>query len=187
MATWISGVFALLAVLLGELNTVAQFVSVLFLTLYIAINPSAAIETLVAEPSYRPKIKIPWYVSLLGALGAVGVMYLISPLACLLALGLELLLLFWLFSRSLEQKWGDVVAGFWLQTTRFSLLKLSRRSIHARNWRPMILLFVRDIESRMSLVKLAGALGQNHGVLTIVKLITNQPDITAQECDSIKI
>jgi hypothetical protein len=181
IATWISGVIALLAVFLGELNTVAQFVSVLFLTLYIAINLSAAIETLVAEPSYRPKIKIPWYVSLLGAMGAIGVMYLISPLACIIALGLELVLLFWLFSRSLEQKWGDVFAGFWMLVTRFSLLKLSQRSIHARNWRPMILLFAQDIDSRIELVKLAGALGQNHGVLTIIRLITNQPDLKPQE------
>ncbi|NND32364.1 MAG: amino acid permease, partial [Saprospiraceae bacterium] len=183
VATWISGIIALAAVFLGNLNTVAQFVSVLFLTLYIAINLSAAIETLVAEPSYRPRIKIPWYISMLGALGAIGVMYLINPLACLLSLGLELLLLFWLFSRSLEQKWGDVVAGFWMLMTRFSLLKLSQRSIHARNWRPMLLLFVKNLESRMELVKLAEAMGQNHGILTIVRLITDQPDLNSQGSD----
>ncbi|NNC70461.1 MAG: amino acid permease, partial [Flavobacteriaceae bacterium] len=68
IATWISGVIALGAVFLGGLNTIAQFVSVLFLTLYVAVNVSAAVEQLIKEPSYRPKIHVPWYISLLGAI-----------------------------------------------------------------------------------------------------------------------
>ncbi len=181
IATWISGAIALVAVGLGELNTVAQFVSVLFLTLYVAINLSAAIETLVAEPSYRPRIKVPWYISLIGALGAIAVMALISPLACFAALGLEAVLLFWLFSRSLEQQWGDVAAGLWMNMARYALLKLGNRDIHPRNWRPMILLFVKNIEKRIQLVKLAEALGQNHGVLTIAQLIMDKDHLAPHE------
>lgn len=171
IATWVSGAIALIAVLLGELNTVAQFVSVLFLTLYVAINLSAAIETLVAEPSYRPQIKVPWYVSLLGALGAIGVMYLINPIACAIALGLEIVLLTYLRSRSLEQRWGDVAAGFWMNLSRYALMRLNNRKIHPRNWRPIVLLFVKDINKRIELVRLAAALGQNNGILTIAKLL----------------
>ncbi len=181
VATWISGALALGAVLLGDLNTVAQFVSVLFLTLYVAINVSAAIEQLVAEPSYRPRIKVPWYVSLLGAAGAIGVMFLVSPLACLLALTLEAVLYGWLKSRSLEQRWGDVSAGFWYNISRYSLLQLGKRKIHARNWRPLLLLFVQDIESRIQLVKLVEALGQNHGVLTIAKLLLGDEKVPYEE------
>ncbi|MFH1575161.1 MAG: Na-K-Cl cotransporter, partial [Acidobacteriota bacterium] len=51
VATWICGGMALAAVLLGGLNTVAQFVTVLFLTLYVTINLSAGIEDLVGDPS----------------------------------------------------------------------------------------------------------------------------------------
>ncbi|KAA3624474.1 MAG: amino acid permease [Bacteroidetes bacterium] len=171
VATWVSGGIALLAVALGELNTVAKFVSVLFLTLYVAVQLSAAIETLVAEPSYRPKIKVPWYVSLIGALGAIVVMYLISPLACLLAFLLEGALLVFLFTRSLEQQWGDVAAGFWLKLARLSLLKVSQRKIHKRNWRPLMLLFVNDINTRIPQVKLATSLGQNYGVVSVAKLL----------------
>ena len=68
IATWISGIIAIAAVFLGGLNTIAQYVSVLFLTLYVAVNVSAAVEQLIKEPSYRPKIHVPWFVSLLGAL-----------------------------------------------------------------------------------------------------------------------
>jgi amino acid transporter len=171
IATWITGSIALIAVALGELNTVAKFVTVLFLTLYVVINLVAAIEKLVSEPSYRPKINIPWYVSMLGAVGALFVMYLISPLALLFAVGLELAVYIYFRKKTLEQQWGDVNAGFWMRMARFALLQLNRKVISARNWRPLILVFVKDINERIELVKLAAALGQNKGVLTISELI----------------
>ena len=44
IAAWVSGAIALGAVALGGLNAVAQFVTILFLTLYVTINLSAAAE-----------------------------------------------------------------------------------------------------------------------------------------------
>jgi amino acid transporter len=74
IATWVSGAIALAAVALGGLNAVAQFVTILFLTLYVTINLAAAIENLVGDPSFRPTIRVPWWVSLLGSIGAIAVM-----------------------------------------------------------------------------------------------------------------
>jgi len=171
IATWITGGIALAAVALGDLNTVAKFVTVLFLTLYVVINLVAAVEKLVAEPSYRPRINIPWYLSMAGALGALFVMYLISPVALVLAVSLELAFYIYFRKKALEQQWGDVNAGFWMKIARFALLRMNRRAISARNWRPLIIVFVKDIKERIELVKLAAAFGQNRGVLTISKLL----------------
>jgi amino acid transporter len=171
VATWVTGGIALLAVALGDLNTVAKYVTVIFLTLYVVINLVAAIEKLVAEPSFRPKFHVAWYLSLTGAIAALIVMYLISPLAMLIALGLELGFYFYLKKRALEQQWGDVNAGFWVQIARFALLRMNQRKVSARNWRPKLLVFVKDIHERIELVKLAAALGQNRGVLTVSKMV----------------
>ncbi|MBT8270479.1 MAG: amino acid permease, partial [Bacteroidia bacterium] len=172
VATWISGFLALSAVFIGGLNTLAQFVSVLFLTLYVAVNVSAAVEQLIKEPSYRPKVHVPWYVSLFGAAGAMIVMWLISPLAFILALGLEALIFIYLISRKMEQQWGDASTGIWMHISRYALLKLNAKKITPRNWRPIIILFVNNLKDYMNLVKFAEMLGQNSGVLTISKLIT---------------
>ncbi|HEB61858.1 MAG TPA: amino acid permease, partial [Bacteroidetes bacterium] len=171
VATWVSGAIALAAVTLGNLNTIAQYVSVLFLTLYVAINISAAVEELVKEPSYRPKLKVPWYISMLGALGAIWVMYLINPYACIFALVLESAIFIYLKSKSLEQQWGDATSGLWINVARYALLQLNKKKLLSRNWRPFMLLFVSDVKERFQLVKLAAALGQNRGVLTVSKLI----------------
>jgi|AntRauTorckE6833_2_1112554.scaffolds.fasta_scaffold13445_1 amino acid transporter len=183
IATWITGGIALAAVALGSLDTVAKFVTVLFLTLYVIINLVAAIEKLVAEPSYRPKVNIAWYWSLTGALSALFIMYLISPIALVAALGLEAACYAYFKKKALEQQWGDVKSGLWMKVARFSLLRMNEQQISARNWRPVILLFAKNIADRIELVKLAAAFGQNRGVFTISKLLfaRNEPSRTRKK------
>ncbi len=176
IATWITGAVALAAVALGDLNTVAEFVTVLFLTLYVVINLVAAIEKIVAEPSYRPKVNVPWPVSLFGALGSLYVIYLINHLALIGAIALELGFYIYFRKKALEQQWGDVNAGFWMKMARFSLLRLSARNVRARNWRPLMLLFAEDIKDRIELVRLAGSFGQNRGILSISKLLLSEKE-----------
>lgn len=171
IATWISGGIALIAVALGGLNTIAQFVTVLFLTLYVTINLSAAIEALVGDPSYRPTINVPWYVAMTGSLGAVVVMFLISPIACIIAIILELLLYLLLRRRAIRKRWGDVRAGLWVALARFTLLQLREYSTDARNWRPQILLFAGDTTKRIGLVRMASWFNQNRGLVTVCQLI----------------
>lgn len=171
VATWASGAIALAAVTLGELNAVAQFVTILFLTLYVTINLSAGLEQLVGDPSYRPTINVPWYVSLLGSLGAIFVMFLINPYACVVALIVELSLYLYLRRRSTRQRWGDVRAGLWVALARFALLRLRHERHDPRNWRPHILLYVGDTAKRIGLVRLANWFNQNRGVVTSCQLI----------------
>jgi len=172
IATYISGIIALAAVFLGSLNTLAQYVSVLFLTLYVAVNVSAAIEKFIKEPSYRPTIHVPWFVSLIGAAAAFLVMLLINPLASVFAFGLEVVILLYLFNKKYEQKWGDAATGVWMQLSRYTLLKLNSKRIHPRNWRPIIILFVNNLKEHLDIVKFTEMLGQNSGILTISKLVT---------------
>ena len=171
VATWMSGAIALSAVALGGLNAVAQFVTILFLTLYILINLAAGIEKLVGDPSYRPTIHVPWWLSMLGALGTLVVMFLISPLACGLALVLETVLYLLLRQRALQKQWGDVRAGLWVAVARFALIKLRRHKSDPRNWRPHILLFTRDSAAQLPLARLACDFHHDRGVVTACKLV----------------
>ncbi|MDP6041604.1 MAG: amino acid permease, partial [Candidatus Latescibacteria bacterium] len=186
IATWVSGAIALTAVALGGLNAVAQFVTILFLTLYVTVNLSAAVEKLAGDPSFRPTINVPWYISLLGSLGAIGVMFLISPYACVAAIGLEFLLYLYLRRKVMQKRWGDVRAGLWVALARFALLQLKNHASDRRNWRPHILLFSGDPSKRIGLVRLASWFNQNRGIVTTCQLlsgnlITETTDIERQK------
>lgn len=171
LSTWVTGAIALTAVALGNLNAVAQFVTILFLTLYVIINLSAAIEKLVGDPSYRPTITVPWFVSLIGSLGALFVMFLINPVACGIAATIEICIFLYLRRKTLTKRWGDVRAGMWLSLARFSLLKLRRHQIEPRNWRPHIIAFTEDVSRQLDLVYLATCFNQNRGIVTACQII----------------
>lgn len=171
ISTWVTGMIALAAVLLGNLNAVAQFVTILFLTLYIVINLAAAIEKLVADPSYRPTINVPWYVSLIGSAGALFVMFLINAAACIVAVILEISIYAYLRRKALGKRWGDVRAGAWLSLARFALLKLRKYEVDPRNWRPHILTFTEDISKEIDLVYVANCFNQGRGIMTTCKII----------------
>jgi len=186
IATWVSGAIALAAVALGGLNAVAQFVTILFLTLYVTINLAAALENLVGDPSFRPTIRVPWWVSALGSFGAIAVMFLISPLACVAAVVLEFGLYLVIRRRVLRRDWGDVRAGMWITLARFALLKLRENRTDPRNWRPHILLLAGDPGKRINLVRLASWFNQDRGIITACRLLTGDLQDGTIEIDRIQ-
>lgn len=171
IATWVTGAMALAAVGLGDLNAVGRWVTIFFLTLYVMINLAAALEKLAGDPYYRPTIRVPWAISLLGSMGAILVMFLINPMVCILALLLEYILYLLLRRRALKSSWGDVRVGLWTAIARFSLMRLRNLTWHPRNWRPQILVFTSNPINRLGLVRLATWFNQNRGVVTVCQLM----------------
>ncbi len=171
IATWVTGCIALLAVALGDLNAVGRWVTIFFLTLYVAINLAAVIERLVGDVSYRPTIKVHWIISLFGSIGAGVVMFLINPIACVVAISLEILIYWYLKRKALKSSWGDVRAGLWSSIARVALVKLKEKQTHARNWRPNIILFSSNPKRLMKLTRTANWFNQNKGVVTVCRTI----------------
>jgi amino acid transporter len=161
---------ALCAVLLGNLNAVATVLTMFFLTTYGTLNAVAGIEALVGDPSFRPRIRIPWVVSLLGALGCLVAMFAISPTACMVAILIEGALFYYLRRRSLEAAFGDVRGGVLLSSARFALLGLRESRVEPRNWRPHILVFNTDFEASIPAIRIADAFSHHRGIVSVVTL-----------------
>lgn len=162
---------ALSAVFLGDLNSVATVVTMFFLSVYGIINLVAAMEKLSGNPSWRPRVDVPWWLSLFGALACFAVMMLIHLPASLIAISIELLL--WLLlKRHLRFKArGDIRRDIYQALVRWSLLQLAEKPMTARNWRPHVLVFVGDIEKRLDLVRYAAWFSEERGVVTVSELI----------------
>lgn len=171
VALRISGLVALGAVLLGDLNVVASVVSMFFLTTYGMLNLAAALEDLVKDPSYRPQIRIPWFISLAGALGCFVAMFAINPLAFLAAVVVEFVIWWVLRRRSLEATWGDLRSGLWMALVRFSMVQLRTARVDARNWRPHILFFTANVERNLGSVRMVSNFSQDHGLVTVSTLL----------------
>ena len=182
-ATWTAGIIALSAVLLGDLNAVAKLVTILFLTLYMVENLVATLENVVKDPSYRPTLKIHWSISLLGVVGILIVMMLISVRYSVMALVLEAIVWMYLRRKNLVATWGDVWAGIWGSVARLSLYKLIGQISVPRSWRPHILLFADDLKERIGQARIASWFNQSSGILTICEVMEGnlETDIEAAQ------
>ena len=89
---------ALVAVWFGDLNLIAPILTMFFLTTYGVLNIAAGIERFLGSPSFRPRLRVHWIFSLLGAAGCASVMFLINPLATVIAGMFVLGVFVWLVS-----------------------------------------------------------------------------------------
>ncbi len=178
LGTLLTLVVALIAVSLGNLNVIAPILTMFFLTTYGVLNLTAGIENILKSPSFRPKFKIHWFFSLLGAGGCISVMILINAAATAVALAFVVGIFIWLRSRQLKSAWGDVRRGIWMALTRAGLMQMHSEE-DAKTWRPHPLVFSGVPTKRFHLVEFAYALTLNRGILTLSTILKNR-EMTSQ-------
>lgn len=171
VAVLLSASIAVVVIWLGDLDFVAPIISMFFLNTYGMVNLVASIENVVGNPSYRPQFKIPWIVSMIGAIGCYGAMFLISPLATVIAIIITYGVFFALERRQVRSTWGDVKSGIWIAIARAALLQLEKEPYSSKNWRPNIIVFTGQPHNREQLVAMADWLSRGRGIVTFTQLI----------------
>ncbi|SMO44597.1 amino acid permease [Gracilimonas mengyeensis] len=169
---------ALAAVWLGDLNMIAPILTMFFLTTYGVLNITAGIERLLNSPSFRPKFKVHWAFSLLGAAGCIAVMFLINTVATIIAFVFVVLIFLWLEQREMKAAWGDVRNGIWMAITRAGLMRIGVEE-ESKTWRPHPLVLSGAPTKRWHLIELASSLTHNRGILTVATVLTSS-DIAAK-------
>lgn len=170
---------ALGAVAMGDLNLIAPILTMFFLTTYGVLNIAAGTERLLGSPSFRPKFKVHWIFSLLGAIGCISVMFLINPVATGIALVFVAIIYAWLESRELKTTWGDVRRGIWMAFVRAGLMRIDDNK-EEKTWRPHPLVLSGSPTRRWHLIEFASSLTQGRGILTISSVLTSD-NVRAQQ------
>jgi amino acid transporter len=173
-AVIITSAIAVVVIWMGNLDFVAPIITMFFLNTYGMINLMAGIERLVANPSFRPQFKVPWFVSIVGAIGCYGAMCLINASATVVAILISYGVFLVLHRRSLQQDWGDVRSGVWYTVARFGLVRLDREPWHVKNWRPNIVVFTSLSRYREHLMELGAWLCSGRGVASFWHLLLGE-------------
>jgi len=169
IAILLTFIIALGGILIGDLNTIARVVSMFFIAAYGFINLAFALESW-ASTDFRPYFKIPRWVGWLGFAASIIVMIQIDIFAMFVAFILIWGVWFLMKKREQELDPGDVWQSVWANVIRHSLFKMNARGIEERNWKPNIMLFTGNPDTRYRLIELGKALIANHGLLTIINL-----------------
>ena len=164
-------------VLAGDLDAIAPVITMFFLLTYGTVNLACFTESITRNPSFRPTFRAHhWMLALLGALGCVGVMFLIDAAWAAAAIGLAALLYFLIARAEILVQWGDVGSGLAYQRARNALLRLESERYHPKNWRPSILALSGGAYNRLHLAEYAAWLTADSGIVSIGQIIRGDLD-----------
>lgn len=166
IATWVSSAIAIAFVVVGDVDFIAQILSMFFMLTYGALCTVSFLEYFAGNPSYRPTFHSRWYFSLLGAV-MCGVM-MIQMNAFYAFVAASLMVAIYLGLRRTRQGEHDLAAIF--QGTMFQLtrrLQITLQKNHASSseegWRPSIVALTRFGDRRLGHFDLLRWICHRHG------------------------
>lgn len=173
-ATLISSVVALTFVALGNVDFVAQIITMFFMVTYGALCTVSFLEHFAANPSYRPTFRSRWYVSLLGAVMCFMIMFQINAFYALLAILLMTGIYQGLrYSRRGKRSFSAILEGVMFQLSRRLQIALQRSllSSQARDWRPSFVSISRHSLDRVAHFELLRWLCHRHGFGELIHFV----------------
>jgi hypothetical protein len=173
-ATIFTGAVALVIVALGNVDLVARLISMFFMVTYGALCTISFLEHFAASPGYRPTFRSRWYVSLLGAVMCVLMMFQMDPVYALLSIG-AMFGLYWLtrytHAGAGDTDVADLFRGVMGQATRWMRIRLHGSRQAGGTWRPSILaLGERSFDQRGGALRLLSWLCAKQGFGTYLHL-----------------
>jgi len=170
-ATVLTFVIALLVIWAGDLNAVAEVITMFFLIAYGMINLSAFVESKGANPSFRPRFRaFHWSTALLGAIGCLVAMLKINETYAMISFAIVGSLYFYLKKRDIQATFGDAKRGFLFSRTRENLFQLQRSRWHPKNWRPTLVSISRDPLAEDNLIQVGAWLEAQRGLYTVAQI-----------------
>lgn len=179
LAILLTGAIAQLAILIGDVNTIAPIITTFFCLAYSLVNMSLLLVYLSGTPNFRPRFKYwHWSTALLGFALNFGVMWALSWLYSLVACVIFVALVLWLSYGYVPNKnieWGDARTALIFHQIRKFLLKLNlvqQRS--GKLWRPSVLFFLHD-QTRQSLLQVCNYLKRGGVYVVGDVLVSSDP------------
>ena len=172
-ATLVTIGIALVFVMMGELDAVAEIISMFFMVTYGSLCLISFFQHFAADPSYRPRFKSRWYISLFGALACFGLMFFMNPGYAVLAL-LLMILFYLVVSRYNPEKQNVAVIfqGVIFQISRQLQVFLQKADKEqSASWRPSAICISENSFSRLAAFDLLSWISQKYGFGTYIHKI----------------
>lgn len=181
-ATVMTFLIAQLCVLPGDLNAIAPVITMFFMITYGLLNLATFYEAVTKNPSYRPTFHYcHWSTSLIGFLGCLAVMFLMSWVWALVSILFVAGLHWFIRNREVESRWGDLRSGVVFERARKSLLRLESEVYHPKNWRPILMAFSGTGWTRPHLPIYGHWLTSGHGILSLAQVVTGDVETDAEK------
>ncbi|MCB9190435.1 MAG: amino acid permease [Flavobacteriales bacterium] len=170
----VTSVLALLFVAIGSVDFVAEIITMFFMVTYGAICLISFLEHFAADPSYRPTFRSRWYISLLGAVLSVWLMFKINTVYAVASLSIMLMIYFSVtyFSPQKTQM-AKVFQGVIFQLSRRLQVFLQKADTgeDSDHWRPSVVCVTSHSFERFAAFDMLRWISHKYGFGTFIHLI----------------
>jgi amino acid transporter len=171
----ITCLIALVFVSIGGVDVVAQIITMFFLVTYGSLCLISFLNHFGSSPSYRPSFKSKWYISFIGFLTAVWVMFQISLIYSLVAFTTITLIYLYMDNYHKERKgFAALFANSLFKVNRdlqIYLQKKKTRDTLKNDWRPSAICISKNTFKRSNALNLIDWISYKYGFGTYLHLI----------------
>ena len=170
----VTSIIAVIFVWIGDVNVVAEIISMFFMVTYGSICLISFLQHFSADPAYRPSFKSRWYVSLAGAILCGALMVYMNPKYALIATGI-MLLIYFVLGKYTKEKHGIAVMfqGVIFQISRSLQVFLQKSSKESaeESWRPSVVCISSNSFQRFSSFEMMKWISHRYGFGTYIHFI----------------
>lgn len=173
-ASIISLIIAFIFIMLGDVDAVAQIISMFFLITYGTLCLISFLNHFGSAPSYRPKFRSKWYLSLMGFILSVWVMFKINPVYTLVSyVAIILIYLFIEHFNKDEKGLVNIVQGALFQLNRKLQVYVQENQQDGQKgeWRPAAVCISANSFERAKVLDLMKWISYKHGFGTYFHFI----------------
>ncbi len=167
-------VIAFVFVFIGDVNFVAQIISMFFMVTYGAICLISLLEHFAADPAYRPTFRSNWYTSALGAAFSFWLMFKMNATYAAVSV-LIMAMIYYVVMRSNDENQGlnKLFKGVIFQLSRQLQIFLQRAdsSKNENSWRPFGVCISHDTFKRRSAFDIMRWISYKYGFGTYIHFI----------------
>ena len=172
-ASLITVVVAAFFILLGALDSVAEIISMFFMVTYGSLCLISFLNHFAADPSYRPRFRSKWFVSLFGALACFGLMFFMnSTYAALAVVLIGLLYVYIAYANPDKRSMALIFQGVIFQFSRRLQIFLQKADKEEKkSWRPSVIAASDATFERLGAFDLLRWLSQKYGFGTYLHYV----------------
>ncbi|WP_420318947.1 amino acid permease [Ekhidna sp.] len=146
---YFTSILALVFVAIGNVNFVAEIISMFFMVTYGAICLISFLHHFAADPSYRPSFRSKWYFSLVGAIMCFYLMFSMNAGYAIGSLVL-MVVIYIIINRVNEDNRGlaKIFQGVIFQLSRKLQVFIQKAETEEQDWRPSVICIARHAFER---------------------------------------
>ena len=173
-STIITVIIAFVFIGVGELNFVAKTISMFFMVTYGAICTISLLEHFAADPSYRPTFRSKWYISAIGAVFSIWLIFKMNGAYATISLLIMAIIYYMVTSYKGERKGlGKLFRGVVFQLSRQLQIFAQRadKEDPEKYWRPFVICISQDTFIRRSAFDVLRWISFRYGFGTYIHFI----------------